>query len=224
MKRSYGQFCGVARALDVLGERWTLLVVRELIVGPQRFKDLLDSLPGIGTNLLAARLRDLERDGLIGRRKLPRPAGSTVYELEPLGRELEPIVLAIGRWGRKLLEPRAGDQRFQGRWLLFALRANFVAARARRVRETYELRIGGDVVHARVSDGRLDVAEGAAGEPDLVVEASLDVLLALARGDTTPAAEIKAGKLATRGSRKALERFWSIFDGAGLPPGQTAVA
>lgn len=217
MKRSYGQYCGVARALDVLGERWTLLVVRELVVGPQRYKDLLDSLPGIGTNLLAARLRELERDGLVTRRTLPRPAASTVYELTPLGRELEPIVIALGRWGRKLLAPEPGEQHFQARYLLFALRANFDAERARGVTEVFELRIGDDVVHARVDHGTLGVAEGPAESPGLVLETTLEVLFAIARGETDAERETRAGRLVRRGSRKAMRRFWSIFDGAGLP-------
>jgi len=224
-KRSYGQFCGVSRALDVVGERWTLLVVRELIMGPRRYKDLADTLSGIGTNLLAARLRDLEAQGLIGRRKLPPPAGSTVYELTAFGRELEPIVFALGRWGRKLLAPELGDQIFNGRWLLFALKANFIAAQARGVREIYELRIGDEAtVHAEVRDGNLEVREGPAEEPDLVVDAPLEVLLALTRGETTPAKERKAGRLVQQGSREAFERFWTIFDGAGLPRGASSSA
>jgi hypothetical protein len=173
--------------------------------------------PQCGTNLLAARLRDLERDRLVARRKLPRPAASTVYGLTPLGRELEPIVMALGRWGRKLLAPVPGEEVFQGRYLLFALRANFVPERARGVSETYELRIGGDVVHARVEDGTLEVAEGRAEKPDLVVETSLEVLLAIARAETDPATEIRAGRLVRGGGPRALRRFWKIFDGAGLP-------
>src|SRR5262245_52321044 len=88
--RLYGQTCAVARALDYVGERWTLLLVRELMIGPRRFKDILEGLPGIGTNLLTSRLRELERAGIVGRRVLPPPAGSTVYELSELGRGLEP--------------------------------------------------------------------------------------------------------------------------------------
>ena len=96
--RSYGQFCGVAHALDLVGERWALLVVRELVLGPKRFTDLAAGLPGIGTNILTARLRELEQTGVVERRVLPPPAGSTVYELTPYGRELEPVLLALGRW------------------------------------------------------------------------------------------------------------------------------
>src|SRR5713226_8893328 len=99
LKRSYNQFCPLARSLDILGEGWTLLIIRNLVMGPQRYKDLLDNLPGIGTNLLAARLKELEREGIIHRRKLPPPAGSVVYDLTQLGRGLEETVLALSRWG-----------------------------------------------------------------------------------------------------------------------------
>src|SRR5918996_4677686 len=102
-KRRYDQYCALARALDVVGERWTLLLVRELLLGPRRYTDLLGGLPGIGTNLLADRLRYLEQVGLVRRRVLPPPAGSTVYELTELGRELEPTVFALGRWGAHFL-------------------------------------------------------------------------------------------------------------------------
>src|SRR2546427_12402137 len=100
-KRSYDQWCAVARSLDVVGERWTLLIVRDLLVGPKRYKDLLIGLPGIGTNLLADRLRELEGAGILRRTVLPPPAGSTVYELTSSGQALEPVILALGRWGAR---------------------------------------------------------------------------------------------------------------------------
>src|SRR5581483_10847231 len=104
-RRSYNQYCGVARALDVVGERWTLLIVRDLLLGPRRYKDLLEGLPGIGTNLLADRLRELEKRGIVKRSVLPPPAGSAVYELTELGTDLGPAVLALGAWGARLLPP-----------------------------------------------------------------------------------------------------------------------
>src|ERR671931_479526 len=102
--RSYLQYAAVARGLDVVGERWTLLIVRDLLLGPKRYKDLLDGLPGIGTNLLAARLRALEKVGLVRRTVLPPPAGSAVYELTESGWELEPVVIALGRWGVRFMD------------------------------------------------------------------------------------------------------------------------
>src|SRR5881398_167543 len=109
-RRSYRQSCGIARALDLVGERWALLVVRELVLGPKRFTDLRHGLPGIGTNILAGRLRELERAGVIRRRTLPPPAASAVYELTEYGRDLEPVMLALGRWGARTLGERRPEQ------------------------------------------------------------------------------------------------------------------
>src|SRR3954451_13767324 len=124
-KRSYNQYCAMARALDALGERWTLLVIRELLSGPKRFKDLLEGLPGIGTNLLAARLKNLESEGLLCRVTLPPPAGSTVYELTERGREIEPVLIGLARWGLGLLgAPRPSDV-FRPVWAVQAMKATF---------------------------------------------------------------------------------------------------
>ncbi len=98
-KRAYTQYCGIARALNIVGERWTLLLVRELLTGPKRFKDLLDGLDGVSPNLLAQRLKELEADGLLRRAILPPPAGVAVYELTPIGQGLESVLIALGRWG-----------------------------------------------------------------------------------------------------------------------------
>src|ERR671923_1550635 len=98
-RRKYGDRCGVARALDLIGERWALLVVRELLLGPKRFTDLREGLPHVSPDVLSQRLRELERDGIVARRTLAPPAGSKVYELTDRGRELEPVILALGRWG-----------------------------------------------------------------------------------------------------------------------------
>src|SRR5437588_10026027 len=102
-RRSYDQYCAVARGLDVIGDRWTLLIVRDLLLGPKRYKDLLSGLPGIGTNLLADRLKELEGAGLIERAVLPPPAGSTVYQLTERGLAMEPVMIALGRWGARFL-------------------------------------------------------------------------------------------------------------------------
>src|SRR4051794_39230206 len=107
--RSYNQFCPLAHALDVVGERWTLLIVRELLTGPRRYKDLSEALPGLSTNLLSERVKALESQGLVSRRVLPPPAGSTVYELTPSGHALEKAVIELGRWGAHLLPPSLED-------------------------------------------------------------------------------------------------------------------
>src|SRR4051812_18714984 len=103
--RSYNQFCALAYALDIIGERWTLLIIRELLAGPRRFKDLIDGLPEISTNLLSERLKNLEQQGVIQRRVLPPPAGSSVYELTTVGLALEKAVLELGKWGSQFLPP-----------------------------------------------------------------------------------------------------------------------
>src|SRR5437867_2883487 len=109
-KRAYGQYCGLAHALELVGERWALLIVRDLLVGPKRFTDLRRGLPRIPTNVLATRLKELEQSSVVRRRVLPRPAGSVVYELTRYGQGLEETVLALGRWGTQTLgDPRPGD-------------------------------------------------------------------------------------------------------------------
>lgn len=159
VSRSYRQYCAVARGLDLVGERWTLLIVRDLLTGPKRYKDLLAGLPGIGTNLLATRLRDLEEQGFVGRRVLPPPAGSTVYELTEVGQALEPVVTALGRWGHRFLGARREGEFLSTNAYLLAMRAAFRAEGAADLRETYELRVGNQVFAARVADGRCTTSE-----------------------------------------------------------------
>src|SRR6478609_1913478 len=121
--RTYGQLCGLARALDVLGERWTLLLIRELSRGPKRFRDLLTNLPGIGTNLLTARLKSLESDGVIRRTLLPPPAGVHVYELTARGRALEQPLQQLALWGFDLLPDDPGTATARAAWAAASMRA-----------------------------------------------------------------------------------------------------
>src|SRR5438132_9717908 len=159
-KRTYKQFCPLARSLDILGERWTLLIVRNLLVGPQRYKDLLDGLPGIGTNLLAARLKELEKEGIIRRRTLPPPAGSTVYELTELGWGLEEPIHVFARWGIWTLRQDSPEDEFRPRWGAAGLGIIFRPEAAAGVHETYEVRIDGDVFSVRVDYGALEIVQG----------------------------------------------------------------
>jgi DNA-binding HxlR family transcriptional regulator/putative sterol carrier protein len=218
-RRSYGQYCAMARALDVLGERWTLLIVRELLTGPKRFKDLLDGLPGIGTNLLAGRLKELEGEGLLRRTTLPPPAGSAVYELTGRGRELEPVLMGLARWGLDLLgEPHPGEA-FKPAWAVQAMKATFRSEAARWVRETYEFRVGEDVFHVRVDDGVSEPEYGPAWEPDLILSTDPDTFLALVSGRIETSDAIEAGRLDIEGDAEALARAGEIFGlSTGLPP------
>lgn len=205
-KRSYDQHCTVARALDVVGERWTLLLVRELLTGPKRFKDLLGGLPGVGTNLLAARLKALEEHGVVRRSKLPPPAGTSVYELTGLGRSLEPVVVALSRWGSRLVEdPRDGDD-VRPAWAAMALRSALEPVAAGGARETYELRIDAEVFHLRVGGGGVEARQGAADDPGVVVFGGTGTFLALAAGRLGSEKALESGEIRIEGSGDARAR------------------
>jgi DNA-binding HxlR family transcriptional regulator len=175
-KRTYGDRCGIARALDVVGERWALLVVRELLLGPKRFTDLRAGLPHVGPDVLAQRLRDLEASGVVRRDKLPPPAASRVYELTQRGRELEPVVLALGRWGSR--EPSAEGAEMGPDSAMLALKTMFDPAAAAGLTARYEIRLGEHRYDVRVADGRLDIARDSADGADAVIETEVPGLLA----------------------------------------------
>ena len=163
MAKRYDQYCPVAHALDVVGDRWALLVVRELMQGPKRYTDLADGLPGIGTNILAARLRDLEADGVVGKKILPRPAASRVYELTDYGLELKPVIRELALWGaRSLGPPTPEDELFPG-WLVnpVDMILGSVAPPGR-----FEFRVGDEI--ASLVDGVAHA--GPIDDPDVVVE------------------------------------------------------
>src|SRR4051812_34104083 len=168
-KRTYGDRCGIARALDLVGERWALLVVRELLLGPKRFTDLRAGLPHLSPDVLAQRLRELEAGGIVRRRTLAPPAGSRVYELTERGQELEPVVLALGRWGSVAPFP-PGEADFGVDAFVLALKTLFDPAAADGLRGRYVLRLGEQSFRAEVADSALSVARGAAEEPEAVIE------------------------------------------------------
>ena len=209
--RSYNQFCALARALDVVGERWTLLLVRELMLGPKRYKDLLLGLPGIGTNLLSARLKALDEAGIVRRGMLPPPAASAVYELTELGRDLEPAVLELGRFGANFLGARGESDSADAGWFFVSIRATFRPERAAGVRETYEFRIDGKAFSVRVADGAARTEQGSASEPDLVATTDLDSFVALLAGELEPGDAVARGRIAIEGDPAALGRFVDIF-------------
>ena len=159
--RSYGDACGIARALDVIGERWALLVVRELLFGPQRFSDLRAALPAASSNLLTDRLRELQGHGVLGRRKLAPPAGSWVYELTELGRELEPILLALGGWGLRF--PRAEGATLNATSMMLFLRGGGKPDPAESAE--YRVELDGGVWTVRAEDGQWHVRRGEPANP-----------------------------------------------------------
>jgi DNA-binding HxlR family transcriptional regulator len=213
--RSYGQFCGVAHALDLVGERWALLVVRELVLGARRFTDLSAGLPGIGTNILTARLRELELGGVVTRRRLPPPAGSTVYELTPYGRELEPALLALGRWGVLSMGPRSPEQTLRSSWIGVALRAYARPTKAAGVEGTVELRLEDSVLHVHVTPDEVRVVDGPAPEPGLVLESANESLLAVLARAVDAGEAARAGLLRLEGDERLLP---ALIEAIPFPP------
>jgi DNA-binding HxlR family transcriptional regulator/putative sterol carrier protein len=205
-KRSYNQYCAVARAMDILGERWTLLIVRELLTGPKRFKDLLEGLPGIGTNLLTARLKDLEGYGVVRRATLPPPAASRVYELTELGRSLEPVVMGLARWGLKFLGASREEDDRQPAWAMVAVQSVLKAEATGETRESYEFRVGDEVFQVWIEDGETEVQQGSAPDPDLVVHSDTQSLLAVAAGRIEPTEAVASGAIRIEGDQAARER------------------
>lgn len=214
--RVYGQYCGFARALEIIGERWALLIVRDLLVGPKRFTDLHRGLPGIPTNVLTARLKELEETGVVERRVLPRPERSVVYALTAFGAELEDVVIRLGLWGAKTLgEPRP-DEIVTPDSLIMALRSTFRAEAARKLRASYELRMGPIVIHVRIRAGKLQVAEGPLPSADVVIETG-PAIKALMTGEVTPAQAIRTKSVRLIGDRRLLDRFVEVFRIAPMP-------
>jgi DNA-binding HxlR family transcriptional regulator len=212
--RTYGQFCGLAHALELVGERWALLVVRDLIPGPKRFTDLRRGLPRIPTNILSARLKELEASGVVRRRLLPRPRGPVVYELTAYGRDLEAILLQLGLWGARSLGQPRPDDIVTADSMIVALRATFREQAAGGLTVGYELRLGEIVIHARIDDGVLQVAEGPLPDADLVIETG-PAIRALLAGELSPAEAIEAGSVRLTGDPALLARFVELFH---IPP------
>jgi DNA-binding HxlR family transcriptional regulator len=209
-RRAYGQYCGLARAVELVGERWALLIVRDLLVGPKRFTDLRRGLPRIPSNILAVRLKDLEDAGVVHRRLLPRPDGSVVYELTEYGAQLEEAVIALGRWGAKSLGEARPDEIITVDSMIMALRSTFRSETADGVRATYELRMGEVVVHATVADGRVEVGPGPLPDADMVIEAG-PAIRALMAAEITPSEAVETGSLRVTGDARLLERFARTF-------------
>lgn len=201
-KRSYGDRCGVARALDAVGERWALLVVRELLLGPKRFTDLRAGLPHLSADILAQRLRELEAAEVVSRRVLPPPAASKVYELTARGLELEPVVLALGRWGSVAPFPPDADAQISVDAFVIALKTLYAADGSA---GRYELRLAGQPFTFDLNGG-LAVARGEAVEPHAVITAEpAPLAAALWHGRDLDAA------VTITGDRAAAKRFLRLF-------------
>jgi len=219
--RKFDQYCPVAHALSLVGERWSLLIVRELLHGPKRYTDLTNGLPGIGTNILAARLKELEGCGIVQKRTLPPPAASTVYELTEYGAELREALYALARWGARTIGPPGPDDELYEEWGVNALPALFVPEAARGLTETYSLVVEGDAFTARVVNGALEPSMGVAEDADVVVETDMETFFALAGGELAPRDAVKSGRAKVQGDLEAFERCFQVLS---LAPRLTAVA
>jgi DNA-binding HxlR family transcriptional regulator len=199
--------CGIAHASDLLGQRWALLVVRELLLGPKRFTDLRAGIPDISPNVLGQRLRELEESGILRRRKLAPPAAVQVYELTEWGRELEPAVLALGRWAtRSPSFPRGAEMGADS--LVLALKSTFDHAKAEGVDATYELRLGEIPFNISLKGGEFQAARGEVEGPDAVITSDPGTLARVVlRGEPLGKA-VDAGDIRIDGSRRAVNALF----------------
>ena len=207
--RSVQDGCGIAHASELLGQRWALLVVRELLLGPKRFTDLRAGIPGISPNVLGQRLRELEESGIVRRRKLAPPAAVQVYELTDWGRELEPAVLALGRWATSSPSfPR--DAEMGPDSLVLALKSTFEPAKADGLEATYELRLGKERLpfHVEVSDGGFEAARGEADQPDATITADPNAIARVVFRGNRLGKAVESEDIRIDGSRKAVKALF----------------
>lgn len=209
--RGYRQACAIASSLDLLGQRWTLLIVRDLLIGPRRYSDLLAGLPGIGTNLLAERLRALTKAGVIEQTALPPPAAARVYRLTEAGRQLEQPLVELCRWGLRHGTPAVGEAAHDPRWTVLAMRAAFDPERARGLSSSCEFRVDQTVFHALIEDGRLTTALGPAPNPELVLALDDPAFRELAAGTATLGELLKDGRASFDGDPKGYHHFATAF-------------
>lgn len=198
-RRSYDQFCATARALDSVGDRWTLLIVRELLAGPRRYTDLHADLPGVSTDVLASRLRDMEQGGLVTRRRLPPPAAASVYELAGRGHGLLPVLTALAEWGAPAIGERRPTDAVRAHWFALPLRRALAGLTHEGVLEVhldegeFHIRVGGPDAGAEV------YGDGPAAHADARIALDAELCLALGRGECTLAEAVKDGRIAVVG-------------------------
>jgi DNA-binding HxlR family transcriptional regulator len=205
MSRTYDQYCPVARALEVVGERWTMLIARELLLGPRRFTDLMDGLPGISPNVLASRLKDLESEGLVSKRVLPPPAASAVYELTDHAHGLARVLAAMADWGMTMLgRPRTGDE-VRGEWMVLGIAVTTPVPDVPDA--TYQLQVDGEVLRVDVRHGRLQPRHGPATDPTAVISARATTLADLALGRLDLDTALARGRVRVTGDEAAARRL-----------------
>lgn len=218
--RRYGQYCPVARALDVLGERWTLLIVRNLMMGPQRYTDLREALPGVATDLLTARLRTLEEAGYVQRRQLPRPASATIYELTDAAQRLRLVVLELGRIGLEQLGAPAADEDVTPDALVLSLRPSFRPDVAGDVEESYQLELDGEPYAVTIHPGWAETDRGTAAQSQMTLATSPRKFAELISGAIDRKEALGDDEIRIDGPRRAFDRFLAIFSYPGTLTGR----
>lgn len=206
--RTYGDGCAAARALDVIGERWALLVVRELLFGPKRFVDLETGMPGVSTNVLSQRLRQLEAAGVVRRQRLGPPSRAPVYQLTEWGKGLEPVLVQLGRWGAR--SPRKKSRAPLGvDSVMLAFEVHFDPARFTGPPVTVRFEIGDDDFTVQVTGDSRDpsISRGRGGSPDAIVETDLSTMRSLVIERARPATARRSGRLAVTGDQQAVGRL-----------------
>ncbi len=209
-RRKYDDGCAVAHALDLVGERWALLIVRGLLFGPKRFTDLRTSLPGASPNVLSQRLRELEDSGVVRKRKLPPPAATWVYELTEWGHELDPVLTSLGRWGVRSPSLKPSDE-VNADSLMLALKTLYDPKGGQGITADFQVRLGEDEFRVRVSAEGVDIARGELDRPDAVVETDRTTFTALVARGRTLGDAVESGDVRLTGSRESLERFLDLL-------------
>ncbi|WP_447002721.1 winged helix-turn-helix transcriptional regulator [Saccharothrix isguenensis] len=205
-KRDYGQFCGLAAGLNVVGERWTLLVVRELLISPARFNEMMDNLPGIGPNLLAERLRMLADAGVVEQLPVVGDGRGKLYQLTERGTELRAPLLALTGWGMAFLDEGDAEGVVRSKWAFLAIQAMVREDAVPDVHEVYEFRIGAEAFLVEVKEGAATFASGGAADPDLVVTGDPRTFVRLGARLVTPFIAIATGRVRIEGGPEAVQR------------------
>jgi DNA-binding HxlR family transcriptional regulator/putative sterol carrier protein len=207
----YHQYCALARALDVAGDRWTLLIVRELAPGPRRFTDLIDGLPGISRKLLTERLRELEHEGIVARRELPPPAARQVYALTDDGRDLAEAMVGLIAWGGRRIGRREPSESFRARWPAVAMASLADREAAKGLSETYQYLVGDGAFHFAVDDGSIQLRDGLVENPAVVLTTDEETWAQITSGEISASSAAATGALTLTGEPQALERMRRIF-------------
>jgi DNA-binding HxlR family transcriptional regulator len=210
-RHRYQQYCALARTLDVAGDRWTLLIVRELAPGARRFTDLLDGLPAVSRNLLTERLRTLEREGLVARRELAPPAARQVYELTDDGRDLAHAMAPLIAWGARRIGDRQAGESFRARWPAVAMAGLADREAAKGVSETYQYVVDDSAFYFTVDDGSIELHDGRAEDPSVVVTTDVQTWADIASGKTVASSAAATGALTVTGDPRAVKRLGKIF-------------